>query len=69
MGQAKEAKIEKKQAANPTEADNKVQANQKYWKNSIRKVLYQYMYLITPPNGLFSQYLQTNSINYINIGQ
>ncbi len=28
--------------------------------------MYQYMYLITPPNGLFAQYLLTNAINHVN---
>ena len=41
---------------------------QKYWKQAVRKVLYQYMYLITPPNGLLSSYMLTNAINFINFG-
>ena len=26
------------------------------------------MYLLTPPNGLLSQYMQTNAINFANLG-
>ena len=33
----------------------------------IRRVLYQLMFLITHPNGLFFQYLQKNAINYTTI--
>lgn len=33
----------------------------------IRRILYQCMYLITPPNGLLSSYLQNNAINFVNM--
>ena len=39
----------------------------KYWKHVIRRILYQLMFLITHPNGLFFQYLQTNAINFCQV--
>lgn len=48
-----------------TEIDeSKMTKQRKYWKHVIRRILYQLMFLITHPNGLFFQYLQTNAINF-----
>lgn len=43
-------------------------ALQKYWKQTVRRMLYNIMYLITPPNGLLSSYLSNNAINFLNMG-
>ena len=51
-------------AGNSLKADQEKRRQQKYWKHVIRKILYQLMFLITQPNGLFYQYLQNNAINY-----
>ena len=37
---------------------------QKYWKTVVRRVLYQLMFLIDQPNGLFYLYIQKNCLNY-----
>ena len=37
----------------PQKVEAEKQRNQKNWKLVIRKVLYQLMFLITEPNGLF----------------
>eukprot|EP00347_Sterkiella_histriomuscorum_P005241 403357349 len=73
-GELKQIQLDKKPEYSSAQKGGNEQNNnsndaqqQKYWKHIIRKVLYQYMYLITPPNGLLSQYLQNNSINYVNL--
>lgn len=38
-------------------------AAKKLWKQAIRRFLYQCMYLLTPPNGLVSSYMQHNAIS------
>lgn len=38
-------------------------ASKKLWKQAIRRFLYQCMYLLTPPNGLVSSYMQHNAIS------
>jgi hypothetical protein len=39
-------------------------ALRKYWRHVIRNVFYNISFLIQPPNGLLSSYLQQNAINY-----
>lgn len=46
----------KKEEAKEEETDISKQA--KYWKHVMRRTLFQLMFLITHPNGLFFQYLQ-----------
>jgi len=51
-----------KQDAQEAEEDYRLQ--RKYWRHVCRNVCYNMAYLIQPPNGLLSSYLQVNATTY-----